>query len=146
MLGRREAVERVGGFDARFFMYCEDIDLCYRIRSAGWSVYYLPDATVGHFRGQSSDRLKERGEGALSRWGARQYTRSMIRFYQQHRGGASTLLLRSILVLTSIIKAAGWLTVGAVTRGASEGWSRARSYASMVAPALSRPSRRAGGR
>lgn len=137
MLARREAVETVGGFDARFFMYCEDIDICYRIKANGWKVYYLPEAKVGHYRGCSSEQLKGEREGALSVWGAGQYARSIIRFYRKHYGGAKTALLRAMLIFTSLLKALGWLTVGAAARGAREGWSRAQSYAAMIPPALS---------
>jgi GT2 family glycosyltransferase len=137
MLARREAIEEVGGFDTRFFMYCEDIDICLRMRTNGWKVYYLPEAEVGHYRGRSSEQLGGEGEGALSMWGAGQYTRSIIRFYRKHYGGKRTALLRVMLIITSLLKAIGWLTVGTATRGAREGWSRARSYAAMIPPALS---------
>ena len=138
MLARREAVETAGGFDASFFMYCEDIDICYRIKSNGWKIYYLPEAKVGHYRGRSSERLKGEREGALSVWGAGQYARSMVRFYRKHYGGSRTLLLRAILIGSSLLKVLGWLTVGAALHGPREGWSRARSYAAMIPPSLSR--------
>jgi GT2 family glycosyltransferase len=137
MMARSEVVEAVGGFDDRFFMYCEDIDICYRIKADGWKIFYLPEARVGHYRGRSSERLKREGEGSLSVWGASQYAKSMIRFYGKHYGGVRTVLLRAMLMSTSLLKALGWLTIGAVARGRREGWSRARSYAAMVPPALS---------
>jgi GT2 family glycosyltransferase len=48
MLVRREAWEAVGGFDDRYFMYGEDLDLCLRLRLAGWSVGLEPAARVVH--------------------------------------------------------------------------------------------------
>jgi N-acetylglucosaminyl-diphospho-decaprenol L-rhamnosyltransferase len=45
---RREAWEQVGGFDARYFMYCEDLDLSLRLRLAGWEVGIAPAARVEH--------------------------------------------------------------------------------------------------
>jgi GT2 family glycosyltransferase len=48
LLLRREVLERVGGFDERFFLYSEEVDLCERARRAGWQVGYLPSATVVH--------------------------------------------------------------------------------------------------
>jgi GT2 family glycosyltransferase len=54
----KEVLEKVGVFDEDYFMYAEDIDLCYRIKKAGLKVMYLPDIQVVHFKGISSG-LKE---------------------------------------------------------------------------------------
>ncbi len=54
MLVRREAFEAIGGFDARYFCYFEDVDLCFRLRLAGWSVLQTPDAVVAHVGGGSA--------------------------------------------------------------------------------------------
>ena len=48
MLMRRSAVEAVGWLDDNFFMYYEDIDICYRLSKLGWKVYYSPDVIVTH--------------------------------------------------------------------------------------------------
>lgn len=56
MLGRREMLERIGGFDEGFFLYGEDMDLCARLRAAGGRVRYEPGATVRHIEGQSAPR------------------------------------------------------------------------------------------
>jgi N-acetylglucosaminyl-diphospho-decaprenol L-rhamnosyltransferase len=48
LLIRRDAFEQVGGFDERFFMYAEDIDLCLRLHERGWQVRYCPTAQVEH--------------------------------------------------------------------------------------------------
>jgi GT2 family glycosyltransferase len=56
MLVRREAVEEVGLLDETFFMYGEDIDWCYRIKEAGWDIYYYPFTTIIHYKGASSRR------------------------------------------------------------------------------------------
>jgi N-acetylglucosaminyl-diphospho-decaprenol L-rhamnosyltransferase len=53
---RREAFEQVGGFDESFFMYLEDVDLCWRLGRAGWRVAYVPAASVVHLQGRSTDR------------------------------------------------------------------------------------------
>lgn len=55
-LVRRSAWEEVGGFDEAYFMYAEDVDLCWRLHRAGWSVAYEPGATVVHAQGVSTDR------------------------------------------------------------------------------------------
>jgi GT2 family glycosyltransferase len=45
---RTAALDRVGFFDPRYFMFGEDIDLCYRLRLGGWKVFYLPTASAVH--------------------------------------------------------------------------------------------------
>ena len=46
---RRTALEQVAGFDEHIFMYCEDVDLSWRLRACGWSLIYVPKARVTHF-------------------------------------------------------------------------------------------------
>jgi N-acetylglucosaminyl-diphospho-decaprenol L-rhamnosyltransferase len=54
---RREALDRVGVYDAQnFFMYSEELDLCRRVKEAGWKIVYLPGAQVVHYVGKSSDQ------------------------------------------------------------------------------------------
>jgi N-acetylglucosaminyl-diphospho-decaprenol L-rhamnosyltransferase len=52
---RREAWDDVGGFDPSYFMYMEDVDLCWRLGRAGWRVRYEPAAEVLHVQGVSAD-------------------------------------------------------------------------------------------
>jgi N-acetylglucosaminyl-diphospho-decaprenol L-rhamnosyltransferase len=54
-LMRREAWEGLGGFDARYFMYMEDVDLCWRAGRQGWRVVYEPAGEVVHAQGVSAD-------------------------------------------------------------------------------------------
>lgn len=54
MLVRRTAFEQLGGFDPAYFMYVEDVDLCWRLRRAGWTVGYQPAGRVVHAVGGSS--------------------------------------------------------------------------------------------
>jgi GT2 family glycosyltransferase len=56
MLVRRSVLEEVGGFDERFFLYCEDKDLCRRIRATGSDVRFEPGATARHHGGASAPR------------------------------------------------------------------------------------------
>jgi hypothetical protein len=73
---RRSLFEQVGGFDEEFFLYGEDLDLCWRVREAGYDVRYAPVATAIHARGQSRAHLLKRSiiEGH----------RSMAIFYRKH--------------------------------------------------------------
>jgi N-acetylglucosaminyl-diphospho-decaprenol L-rhamnosyltransferase len=54
VLGRRDALTGVGGFDERYFLYWEDADLCRRLRARGYQVRYVPAATAIHRVGHSS--------------------------------------------------------------------------------------------
>jgi N-acetylglucosaminyl-diphospho-decaprenol L-rhamnosyltransferase len=53
---RRAALDDVGGWDERYFMYFEDVDLCWRLRRAGWGVCYDPAGGVHHAQGASTSR------------------------------------------------------------------------------------------
>ncbi|KQC47974.1 glycosyl transferase family 2 [Geobacillus sp. Sah69] len=56
MIVRREVIEQVGLLDEQFFMYGEDIDWCYRIKQAGWEIYYCPFTSIIHYKGASSQK------------------------------------------------------------------------------------------
>jgi N-acetylglucosaminyl-diphospho-decaprenol L-rhamnosyltransferase len=74
---RRRAFEEVGGFDERFFMYFEDVDLCVRLKGAGWDVMLDSETSVEHHHAASSRR-------SLTGWSTRQHIRSAMRFYRKH--------------------------------------------------------------
>lgn len=57
MIVRKKAIDAVGVFDERFFMYWEDADWCRRMRDGGWKVVYFPQASVVHYVGGSSKQL-----------------------------------------------------------------------------------------
>jgi GT2 family glycosyltransferase/glycosyltransferase involved in cell wall biosynthesis len=63
LLVRRSAFEQVGGFDERYFMYFEDIDLADRLGRAGWASMYVPAATVEHLGGHATVRNKSQMVG-----------------------------------------------------------------------------------
>ncbi len=64
---RAEALAQVGGFDERFFMYCEEVDLCRRVKKAGWGVYCAPQAEIVHLVAQSTRQFRDRMFVALWR-------------------------------------------------------------------------------
>lgn len=87
----RAAFEEVGGFDERFFLYAEDVDLCLRLRQRGGKILYVAGAVVEHDRGASS--ATDRSATALH------YRRSQLAFYRKHRGVLATRGLRFYLAL-----------------------------------------------
>jgi len=56
MFIRRSVLDKVGGLDEQFFMYGEDLDLCYRIKKEGWKIYYFHETQVIHYKGESVRR------------------------------------------------------------------------------------------
>ncbi|MGD0082247.1 MAG: glycosyltransferase family 2 protein [Acidimicrobiales bacterium] len=84
-LVRRQAFEDVGGFDERYFMYVEDVDLCWRLHRAGWLIRYEPSAEVVHEQGRSASRHPYRMLVA--------HHRSMWRFARQTAIGWERALL-----------------------------------------------------
>lgn len=60
VLMRRGALDAVGGYDERIFLYGEDVELSYRLRAAGWRLRYCPDAVVWHHTYASAAQLKPR--------------------------------------------------------------------------------------
>ncbi len=56
MMLRNEVYEKAGGFDEDFFMYGEDLDLCYRIQKSGYKVYYVHTTQIIHYKGESTKR------------------------------------------------------------------------------------------
>jgi N-acetylglucosaminyl-diphospho-decaprenol L-rhamnosyltransferase len=84
-LVRRTAWDEVGGFDDSFFMYMEDVDLCWRVGRRGWQVLYEPAAEVMHVQGASTDQLAYRMIIA--------HHRSMLKFAARTSTGVSRVLL-----------------------------------------------------
>lgn len=58
LLVRRAVLEKVGALDETYFIYSEEVDWCYRIRRAGWSLWWVPQAQVIHYGGQSTRQVK----------------------------------------------------------------------------------------
>ena len=88
-LARRRALDAVRGFDEGFFLYEEDVDLCLRMRAAGWRIVFYPAAEVLHRRGGSTAGAPRRAR--------LEYDRSHLRYYAKHNGALATLGLRMLL-------------------------------------------------
>ena len=73
MLLRRLAVDLIGGFSPDYWMYCEEIDLCRRLKDYGWRVAQVPAARVWHVGGASTSRQPDRMLAQLYRSRARWY-------------------------------------------------------------------------
>lgn len=99
---RRKAFEEAGQFDERFFLYYEDIDLCFRIKNCGWKIVLLPQAHIFHEGGASTSSLSLK-----SRY---HYRESQIYFYEKHNSRLSRMLLHWTLRLGfSALFLGGWI-------------------------------------
>jgi GT2 family glycosyltransferase len=96
---RRQAFTSVGGFDQSFFMYYEEVDLCYRLNKAGWQTHFTPAATVTHIGGASTKQKRT----AM----AIQLYKSLCHFYKQHHSRVRRFQLKLVLtylMLRNILK------------------------------------------
>ncbi len=84
-LVRREAWVGLGGFDEAYFMYAEDVDLCWRANRAGWKVAFEPAARVMHAQGVSTDQRPYRM--------IVEHHRSLLRFWRRTTTGPRAALV-----------------------------------------------------
>jgi GT2 family glycosyltransferase len=88
---RRSVLDQVGPFDERFFLYYEEVDLCRRIKDAGYLVRYWPDVVVIHLGGESSKTITSL---TMSKTGAQLELwrmRSAFLYYRKHHGDVAWL-------------------------------------------------------
>jgi N-acetylglucosaminyl-diphospho-decaprenol L-rhamnosyltransferase len=97
MMIRREVFERVNGFSPDYFMYSEDLDICYKTRHIGFRNYHLGAAVIIHHGGGSSQR-------ATSKFSAVMAHESMNRFFRKFRGSFYSHCYRFILSGSAMIR------------------------------------------
>ncbi|MBI3943281.1 MAG: glycosyltransferase family 2 protein [Chloroflexi bacterium] len=85
MFIRRAALEAAGILDEHFFMYGEDLDLCYRIKQLGWKIVYHPQVQVLHLKRESSRKSPQRTR--------QEFYRAMRIFYEKHYAQSTPLPL-----------------------------------------------------
>jgi GT2 family glycosyltransferase len=96
MAMRREAFESIGGFDESFFMYSEEIDLCFRMRANGWQIHFTPDAAIAHVGGASTRQNRvEMAARALT---------SRVMLYRRHFSRGRLLQLRLVVTAGMVAK------------------------------------------
>jgi GT2 family glycosyltransferase len=94
---RRETLEQVGLFDEAFAMFFNDVDLCYRIKAAGWKILFYPDAEVTHYRGASTSKAKRK-----MIWLSHL---AFYRFFKKHKTGPGNRLLLFLLLVPLVLAA-----------------------------------------
>ncbi len=86
---RREALEAVGLLDETFFMYGEDLDWAFRIKSAGWKIVYHPQVAVKHVK-RAASRQSQKAQ--------LEFSRAMLIFYRKHYRTTTPLWLHSLIM------------------------------------------------
>ena len=93
---KRDVFKKVGGFSQEYFMYAEDVDLCYKVFRAGYQNYYVGSATVIHYGGGSSVP-----HAAITmKW------RSMVRYFVRNHGRAYSVVFRGVMALIALVRLA----------------------------------------
>jgi GT2 family glycosyltransferase len=83
LIVRREAIEQVGLLDERFFIYCEEIDWCLRIKAAGWGIWCVPEAEIVHHVAQSTGQFRDEMFVALWKSRYQLFEKHYSRLFQQ---------------------------------------------------------------
>ncbi|WP_263357918.1 glycosyltransferase family 2 protein [Acidicapsa ligni] len=94
---RRNIFEEVGGFNPEYFMYAEEVELCYAIRRAGWKIMHSSDAKIIHFGGQSTKK-RENGFVDIA------MRQSVYRFLCRTRGNFYARIYRFFLLISAILR------------------------------------------
>lgn len=120
LMMRRTLIDQIGCFDEAFYMYCEDVDLCWRANHAllpadapsqegqtslagrHWRVAYYPDSVIYHLIGKSSDQAPTRM--------TYEFHKSQYLFYKKHYAASTPLLLRLLIPIGIGLRATGQMT------------------------------------
>jgi GT2 family glycosyltransferase len=103
LLVRREAAADVGWLDPAFFVYSDEVDFCRRLRDAGWSVLYVPQARAIHHEQLSTGGVPERRIVELAR--------NRDRYMRKHHSPAAALAVRALTAWTYALRAAAALVL-----------------------------------
>ena len=96
LLLRHTVLKDVGVFDTDYFMYTEEVDLCHRVRQAGWSIFFVPVSSIIHYGGQSTR------QAALPMF--LQLYQSKILYFRKHHGALTATLYKLILFAATILR------------------------------------------
>lgn len=89
MMIRSFSFQSMGGFDEKFFLYNEDVDLCKRAHQKGIDTAYVPEARIQHSKGSSAKHNPDRV--------GQEFTKSQLLYYRKHHGSIQNFLLRTYL-------------------------------------------------
>ncbi len=108
MLIRRAALDQVGLFDEGYWMYGEDLDLCYRFAQAGWSVWYEPSVSALHVKAGTTGRRRPFRQN-------RAFHYAMLRFYRKFYAPRYPVVVNAVIYAAIALKFAGSALAGGVS-------------------------------
>jgi GT2 family glycosyltransferase len=115
LLLRREVFAQVGNFSEDYFMYAEDVDLCYKVAKANFTNYYVPQAQIVHYGGKSS--VKSRA--VVMKW------QSILHYVAKHHGNVYQLTFRMAMACSAMVRLAvlslRWLLVRGPRKKSAQG-------------------------
>jgi GT2 family glycosyltransferase len=91
MMLPKKVIDEVGLLDEDFFMYGEDIDWCFRIKKAGYEIYYYPETFIWHLKGESSKKQSKRM--------IKEFHKSMFIYYNKHHKSRYNFMLNCLVYL-----------------------------------------------
>jgi GT2 family glycosyltransferase len=112
MLIRRETLERVGAFDEGYWMYMEDLDLCYQFDQGGWVTWYEPSATVVHVKAGTTGAVRSPRLNYAFHYG-------MFRFYRKYYAAQRARLVNALVYCGIAVKLISSVLRNAVLRNAA---------------------------
>ena len=126
LLLRRAALDRVGGFDESFFVFSEDVDLCYRMHLDGWKVAFVPGAEFLHVGGASTQPHWDRM--------FREQLRGHVRFFAKHHGRARAAWARRIVLAGLALRAVAFRGERRPTYRRAARWLASTDLDTLVGP------------
>jgi hypothetical protein len=96
MMVRKEVFERVGGFDEKIFLYGEEVELCYRVKKAGFSIFYTPVTKLIHIGRASMDKSDI---GAITG----EY-KAILYFYEKYKSYLSRIIVFALLEFGALLR------------------------------------------
>jgi len=107
LMARRSIVEELGRMDEAFFMYYEEVDLCYRVKQAGWRIVFVPDAVITHSGGRSTDQVPVTKRIMT--------LRSLLIFLRKHRGRGVIAIFNIVFKPGAVLQDVYHLLMGILT-------------------------------
>lgn len=104
MMIKKEVFDKIGFFNPDYFMYVEDVDLCYRAGLEGYKIMINPQVVISHKSGASSDNPQ------FYQW--KSEFRNLILFYQKNFGLLSAILLKMVIYLSIFLRMTAFLLLG----------------------------------